>query len=1038
MMLVSGVNRFRQRLTPGTTAAFGLFLLAILAYAGYFVYYALSGLDLPGLLRDANNDDSFYYFQIARNMAEGQFSTFDGGITRTNGYHPVWMWLITPFYWAFDRETALFGIKAFELCLIGGSAALLAVSARLCRLPWVALIAALPLLYQQTALWRGLEAAAGLFALSLLFLSLSLTARCPARWWPLLAAVAFLLPWVRLEYLAISLTATAGAALVIGARDEIDTGVGAHSAALWRRISRLRLGPPAGYAPFLGACLGGLIYFAYNRLLFGGYVPVSGAVKAAWSQEWFERAGGFDFAANLWAHLQYGPISDGLLLAAEISAYALIVRWASRRASSPPHPLLPIFLVGAFALALGHAAKFAQHALTIHPNYNEDWYFVPAYLMMALIIPLRCFVAVYLIKTLVGPRWPNIGRLLTAGTVGVAVIALAATVDFTAPFRHVDRIQQHSFREWEITSYLGTQAMNRLLPDDAVVGSSHAGVIGYFADFPVVNLDGLVNNYAHYRQYITAPEADNPEFNARYGITHYADNSGIGVRPVNTLFEGVSFEPYSLGMDRWNGDREVSLFDFKLWLADPHTPLAAGAPAQQLRTMLQEQADYYSGDAAALVNGNLINTFVLDCTPQQTNVLVFTVSGDFPDDAENKYGSELIYFWNDLRRNNLGYCTAAFELPAAAEHPVSVTAKPFAAAVGDLLQGNRPIIQSDWNVHRIGRQLLYHKQPCMPADTEAGFYLEIIPADANDPLADGWYRDGGSDHQDFDFGPAGGVLHDGRCLVVRYLPGYEIDGINTAQFSYDENALWYGAYYTESYRAAIASDLAAEAAGEPTLPGFFSVYQGDGKLTYVRENCAPADTEALFYLHPVPADVNDLPAEQREHGFDNLDFSFDPAGGVLYQGRCLVSIPLPDYEIHGIRTGQHIPGAGRLWSSEFYTDAYFIPPASEPAAQGYYSIYYGESALTYIREGCAPADTEAIFYLHIIPSDASILPAAQREHGFDNRDFEFAPAGGVQYDGRCLVRALLPDYAIDRIRTGQYRPETGRLWETEFAGRPSP
>ena len=195
-------------------AAFGLLLLAILAYAGYFAYYTLSGLDLVGLLRDVNVDDSFYYFQIARNLAEGQFSTVDGGITRTNGYHPVWMLLITPFYWVLDLETALFGIKALELGLIGGSVVVLAAAARLCRLPWVALVALPLLLYPQKALWFGLEAACGLFALSLLFLALSLLARNPARWWPLLAATAFLLPWVRLEYLAISLTATAGSAIV--------------------------------------------------------------------------------------------------------------------------------------------------------------------------------------------------------------------------------------------------------------------------------------------------------------------------------------------------------------------------------------------------------------------------------------------------------------------------------------------------------------------------------------------------------------------------------------------------------------------------------------------------------------------------------------------------------------------------------------------------------------------------------------------------------------------------------------------------------
>ncbi|MGZ4726103.1 MAG: hypothetical protein ACXWB2_00140, partial [Acidimicrobiales bacterium] len=35
-------------------------------------------------------DDAFYYFGIARNVAHGHGSTFDG-IDPTNGYHPLWM-----------------------------------------------------------------------------------------------------------------------------------------------------------------------------------------------------------------------------------------------------------------------------------------------------------------------------------------------------------------------------------------------------------------------------------------------------------------------------------------------------------------------------------------------------------------------------------------------------------------------------------------------------------------------------------------------------------------------------------------------------------------------------------------------------------------------------------------------------------------------------------------------------------------------------------------------------------------------------------
>ena len=40
----------------------------------------LDRFDLINLIRDLNRDDAFYYFQIARNLADGQFSTVDGAL----------------------------------------------------------------------------------------------------------------------------------------------------------------------------------------------------------------------------------------------------------------------------------------------------------------------------------------------------------------------------------------------------------------------------------------------------------------------------------------------------------------------------------------------------------------------------------------------------------------------------------------------------------------------------------------------------------------------------------------------------------------------------------------------------------------------------------------------------------------------------------------------------------------------------------------------------------------------------------------------
>ena len=128
------LNREGTAFSRPRNALFVLFIGGILAYGAGFAWYMLARFDLINIIRDVSTDDAFYYFQIARNLAEGKFSTFDGGITRTNGYHPLWLYLITPFYWVFDREAALFAIKAFEIMLVAGGVALVTAAARLARM----------------------------------------------------------------------------------------------------------------------------------------------------------------------------------------------------------------------------------------------------------------------------------------------------------------------------------------------------------------------------------------------------------------------------------------------------------------------------------------------------------------------------------------------------------------------------------------------------------------------------------------------------------------------------------------------------------------------------------------------------------------------------------------------------------------------------------------------------------------------------------------------------------------------------------------
>ena len=102
----------------------------------------------------------------------------------------------------------------------------------------------------------------------------------------------------------------------------------------------------------------------------------------------------------------------------------------------------------------------------------------------------------------------------------------------------------------------------------------------------------------------------------------------------------------------------------------------------------------------------------------------------------------------------------------------------------------------------------------------------------------------------------------------------------------------------------------------------------------------------------------------------------------------------------------------------------------EPVAESFYSLYLIDGALVYVRVPCERADMRHHAFLHVFPSDASDLPDERTAHGFDNLDFTISRTGAY-FEGTCIARAGLPDYGIDRIRTGQFN-NTGESWRAEF------
>lgn len=359
-----------------------------------------------------------------------------------------------------------------------------------------------------------------------------------------------------------------------------------------------------------------------------------------------------------------------------------------------------------------------------------------------------------------------------------------------------------------------------------------------------------------------------------------------------------------------------------------------------------------------------------------------------------------------------------------------------------------PAERSTFDLYLMDGALIYVKEQCGESDVANLFVLHVVPEQADDLPAARLQH--GFDKLDFDFSWHG-ELFDGKCAARVPLPDYPAAAVRTGQQAQDGSLAWTALLRLKpeperaAYRAAVA--------GDPAARSTFDVYARDGAVVYAKEQCGRSDVEHRFFWHIVPERADDLQEAWSKHGFNdatvtfdlNLDLLFD-LESALPNGACAASVPLPDYPISRIRTGQRTADGSALWSAQFWLNpephraAYFAVAASEPAVRSVFDVYAQDGALVYAKEQCGQADIQPRFFLHIVPEREDDLPEARREAGFDNRDFDFFWSGAL-FDGKCAARIPLPDYAVASIRTGQFIRGGGELWSAEFAignGPPAP
>ena len=359
---------------------------------------------------------------------------------------------------------------------------------------------------------------------------------------------------------------------------------------------------------------------------------------------------------------------------------------------------------------------------------------------------------------------------------------------------------------------------------------------------------------------------------------------------------------------------------------------------------------------------------------------------------------------------------------------MTVERKDDLRAVYAATQGREPVLDAAFDAYRLNGALALVMEPCAPSFlTKTTLALRIFPVDRDDLHHS--LRDKGFETWRF-FLDEPGAMFDGKCVASLPIPDYPIAGF---EFVWESELLNDNAAREAMRRAKEKGRLLARAA--------YDVYMANGELVYIQEQCDPLGTERPFRVSVFPERASDLPEEWRQRGYERFWFDFYKHGALLEDGVCVALFPLPDYPIAAVRTAQYIEGGGDLWEAAFSTNPEPYAAASraveemEPLADGVFDVHVLDVDLVYVKEPCEQADTEARFFLHIVPERVSDLPEARRGAGFDNLDFRFF-LNGAWFDGKCAARVPLPEYSIASVRTGQYVSGEGEIWSAEFA--PSP
>jgi hypothetical protein len=449
-------------------------MYALIGVISLFVWAGILTLDVPTIMSRFSVDDTFYYLEIAKNIALGKGATFDG-IHHTNGFQPLFQLLLVPIFWiTTDPVSGLYILKGIEALFLSMASVLLfrlawKISGNVSS-AWFGLMlfhvpgpSGLPL---SKDLIIGMES--GINALMILLmlnfmLDIWMIQKVPRQryiYYGVVIGLAFL---ARLD--AIFLI----------------TGIAClHCFEIYKSNERTVLFQNLIWAGSMSLLIAGA-YLIQNQILYGHPEPISGRILSWNSAELSAKLWGqgvLPWLGNVVWFLTKGRSVGRLALAGILLVPVILFLHRFNVIGKNREPIiLPEYVPLLGVIWAASIVKIFYYAVFLQfPIAARFWYYVLESIIFALCGGI-----------LISFFLQNINQQKLARWAPVFAISIML---FTA----LSINQAKPVREWEYVSYNELQNISKITGTDAVIGVKDAGVLGYFLPNPVVNLDGLVND----------------------------------------------------------------------------------------------------------------------------------------------------------------------------------------------------------------------------------------------------------------------------------------------------------------------------------------------------------------------------------------------------------------------------------------------------------------------------------------------------------------------------------------------------------------